>query len=163
MIRNLIVIDNNSRPIVSANFGECHSLGQDDELISGFISAVYSFSKMLAADSLDQIQMRGLTFIIKSRGTLIFALSADDPNRATHEKTLVKIIDLFEDLYDYYSTCVDPDVDTSVFHEFPRFLVDQSILQPNCGKYTDCKDCPNSERDLPLRELTKELDKRLDA
>lgn len=158
MIRNLIIIDENGRAILSANFGECHSLGEDDEMVSGFISAVYSFSKIMEAESLDAIQLGQLSFILMSTGNLVFALSADDNDTTAHKATLSTVIDLFEDLYDYYSMCVESDIDISIFHEFPKFLVDQDILKPNCGKYAECDGCPNSEKTLPLRELTEKFD-----
>ncbi|TFG31701.1 hypothetical protein EU528_05425 [Candidatus Thorarchaeota archaeon] len=158
MIRNLIIIDANGRGLLSANFGECHSFGEDNELVSGFISAVYSFSKMVDAETVDEIQLGNLTFLLISKGNLVFALSADDENSIEHKATLVRIIDLFEDLYDYYTVCVEPDIDIAIFKEFPKFLVDQDILQPNCGNYTECKGCPNSTRSLPVQEMTRQLD-----
>ena len=158
MIRNLIIINENGRALISANFGECHSFGEDDELVSGFISAVHGFSRLLDAESVDEIQLGSLTFILMSKGNLIFALSADDEDLQRHRMTLTRIVDLFEDLYDYYTVCVDPEIDVAIFHEFPKFLVDQDILKPNCGNYTECEECPNSTKSLPLEDMTKQLD-----
>lgn len=157
MIRNLIIIHETRRALLTANYGDCHSLGEDNDMISGFISAVYGFAKVVNSTSVDEIELGNLTFILMSRGNLIFALSIDDGNLAEHRKTLVKIIDLFEDLYDYYSVCVASDIDTSVFAEFPKFLVDQEILQPNCGTYIECAECPNRTKSLPLEDMTKQL------
>ena len=157
MIRNLIIIDENGRALLTANYGECHSLGDDNDMISGFISAVYGFAKVVDSTSVDEIQLGTLTFVLQSKGNLVFALSMDDRNLTEHRKTLSKIIDLFGDLYDYYSVCISSDVDTSVFAEFPRFLVDQEILQPNCGNYTECAECPNRMKSLPLEDMTKQL------
>ncbi|MHA1390322.1 MAG: hypothetical protein ACTSR9_18035 [Candidatus Thorarchaeota archaeon] len=158
MIRNLIIINKEGRALLSTNFGECHSFGEDDVMVSGFISALYGFSKILEATTLDQIELGALTFILKAKGNLVFALSADDENISEHKSTLVQIIELFEDLYDYYTVCVEPDIDIAIFQEFPKFLVDQEILKPNCGKYTECEECPNSEKTLPLQELTEKID-----
>ncbi len=157
MIRNLIIIDENGRALLTANYGECHSLGDSNDLISGFISAVYGFAKVVDSTSVDEIQLGTLTFILKSKGNLVFALSMDDKSVPEHRKTLVKIIDLFEDLYDYYSMCVTSDIDKSIFAEFPRFLVDQGILQPNCGNYTECDSCPNRTKSLPIENMTNQL------
>lgn len=157
MIRNLIIIDETGRALLTANYGECHSLGEDNDMISGFISAVYGFAKIVDSTSVDEIQLGTLTFILMSKGNLVFALSMDDRNLKEHQKTLTKIIDLFEDLYDYYSMCVTTDIDRSVFAEFPKFLVDQGILQPNCGNYTECAECPNRTKSLPLEDMTKQL------
>ena len=158
MIRNLIIIDSTGRALLSANFGECHSFGEDDEMVSGFISALHGFARLLEAKTLDQIQLGRLTFVLMAKGNLVFALSADDENIPDHKITLTKIIELFEDLYDYYTVRVEPDIDVAIFQEFPKFLVDQDILKPNCGNYTECEDCPNSEKSLPLLELKEKLD-----
>jgi hypothetical protein len=61
MIRNLVILDKNGRDLLSSNFGECHSFGDNDDMISGFISAIYTFSKMLSADTVSEIEMTGLT------------------------------------------------------------------------------------------------------
>ncbi|TFG26881.1 hypothetical protein EU527_19205 [Candidatus Thorarchaeota archaeon] len=158
MIRNLIIIDKTNRPLVSANFGECHSFGEDDSMISGFLSALYNLSKMFNAESLDEIQLGGLSFTVMSKGSLVFAISADDTDATTHKTTLTEIIEIFEDLYEFYSTSVEPDVDITPFKEFPKFLVDQNVLKPNCGKYSECSDCPNNVKSLPLQEMTAELE-----
>ena len=158
MIRNLIIIDKDGRAILSANYGDCHSFGDDEDLMSGFISAVYGFSRFLEAKTLDQIRLGTLTFILMSKGNLVFALSADDEDISEHKMTLVKIVDLFEDLYDYYAMCIEPDIDISVFREFPKFLVDKDILARNCGNYTECEKCPNSAKSLPLGDMTKQLE-----
>ena len=160
MIRNLIIIDKDGRAILSANFGECHSFGEEDKMVIGFISAVYSFSKALDAESVDEIQLGTLTFILMTKGNLVFALSADDEDIAGHRMTLNKIVELFEDLYDYYTVCVESDVDVAIFREFPKFLVDQEILKPNCGNYTECEECPNSTKSLPVEDMTRQLDSR---
>jgi len=157
MIRNLIIIDENGRALLTANYGECHSLGEDNDMISGFISAVYGFAKVVDSTSVDEIQLGNLTFILQSKGNLVFALSMDDRNLTEHRKTLAKIIDLFEDLYDYYSLRIESNIDRSIFAEFPRFLVDQEILQPNCGNYTECVECPNRIKSLPLEDMTKQI------
>ena len=158
MIRNLIIIDKNSRPLVSANFGECHSFEEDDGLISGFLSALYNLSKLFKAESLEGIQFGALSFTVMSKGNLVFALSADDDDAAKHKTTLVEIVNLFEELYEFYSMNISSDVDTVVFKEFPKFLVDQDILRPNCGKYSECIDCPNSKKTLPIKELTQRFE-----
>jgi hypothetical protein len=89
---------------------------------------------------------------------LIFSISADDDETEKHRTILNQIIGLFADLYDSFSCGMEDEVDTSVYQEFPKFLVDQGILQLNCGKYTECEGCPNRENSLPLHDMIEELD-----
>jgi len=90
---------------------------------------------------------------------LIFSISADDGDDVEeHRKILTQIIRLFADIYDSFSCGIEDEIDTIVYQEFPKFLVDQGILQLNCGNYVECEGCPNRNNSLPLREMTEELD-----
>jgi hypothetical protein len=163
MIRNLLILDKNNRALLCSNFGECHSLCDNPEEISGFISALSAFGRALSADSLNEISLSGLSFLIMPKEQLIFSISADDDNTEVYRETLIEIIDLFADIYDTFSFGIEDEIDTLVYQEFPKFLVDQGVLKLNCGKYAECKGCPNSEKSLPLREMTKELDSQYES
>lgn len=159
MIRNLLILDKNGRALLCSNFGECHSLCDNTEEISDFITALSSFGRALSADTLNEISLSGLQFLLKTKEDLIFSISADDTDNASHRRVLNEIIGLFADLYDSFSCGIEDEVDISVYQEFPKFLVDQGILQLNCGKYVECEGCPNRDDSLPLREMTRDLDK----
>lgn len=158
MIRNLLILDKNGRALLCSNFGECHSLCDNTEEISGFIIALSSFGGAISADTLDEITLSGLEFILMPKGDLIFSISADDDDVERHRKTLTEIIGLFADLYDSFSCGIEDEIDATVYQEFPKFLVDQGILQLNCGKYVECEGCPNRDKSLPLRKMTRELE-----
>ncbi|MFW9814239.1 MAG: hypothetical protein ACFFF9_17380 [Candidatus Thorarchaeota archaeon] len=157
MIRNLLIIDKNGRALLCSNFGECHSMCENTDEITGFINALARFSKNLSSEMLDEVQLSGLRFVLMSRADLIFALSADDDDTLGQKLVLAKIIDLFADLYDRFSFGIEDEIDTEIYREFPKFLVDQEILQLNCGKFVECGGCPNREKSLPLREMTSNL------
>jgi hypothetical protein len=158
MIRNLLILDKNGRALLCSNFGECHSLCDNTEEITGFISALSTFGQALSADVLNEITLSGLRFMLQPKEDLIFSISADDDDTEAHRRVLFQIIDLFADLYDSFSCGMEDEIDTAVYQEFPKFLVDQGILQLNCGKYTECEGCPNRENSLPLRNMLEELD-----
>jgi hypothetical protein len=130
------------------------------EEISGFINALSNFGRQLSADAINEIQLNNLHFILVSRADLIFAISIDDDKIEEHSDTLNEIIDLFADIYDTFSFGIEDEIDVIVYQEFPKYLVDQEILDLNCGKYVECEGCPNSKKSLPLREMTSELDSR---
>lgn len=157
MIRNLLILDKNGRALLCSNFGECHSLCDNTEEISGFISALSTFGQAISADALNEISLSGLHFMLMPKEDLIFSISADDDTE-THRAILSQIVGLFADLYDSFSCGIEEEIDTSVYQEFPKFLVDQGILQLNCGKYVECNDCPNSKNSLALQKMTEELD-----
>ena len=158
MIRNLLILDKNGRALLCSNFGECHSLCDNTEEITGFIGALSTFGQALSADVLNEITLSGLRFMLMPKEDLIFSVSADDDDTEAHREVLVQIIGLFADLYDSFSCGIEDEIDTTVYQEFPKFLVDQGILQLNCGKYVECEGCPNRDNSLPLREMIEELD-----
>jgi hypothetical protein len=158
MIRNLLILDKNGRALLCSNFGECHSLCDNTEEISSFINALSTFGQALSADVLNEITLSGLRFMLMPKEDLLFSISADDDDTDAQRDVLVQIIGFFADLYDSFSCGIEDEIDTAVYQEFPKFLVDQGILQLNCGKYVECEDCPNKENSLPLQKMTEELE-----
>ena len=159
MIRNLVILDKNGRSLLSANFGECHSYGDNDALISGFISAIYMFSKTLHADAVNDVELGPISFMLVSQGDLIFALSADDKDEPTNRATLRQIVNLFISRYGSVLPDREEELDIMAFYTFPQYLVKQGILKPNCGKYDECVDCENSKKSLPLEEITRQIER----
>ena len=60
MIRNIFIIKDGI-PLVIVNFGACHSLGEDDDLISGFIYVFGTFSRELTGDLIKTIDFENYT------------------------------------------------------------------------------------------------------
>lgn len=159
MIRNLVILDKNGHSLLSANFGDCHSLGDDDVMISGFVGAIFTFSKMLSPDSVNEIGLGALSFMLLSQGDLIFALSSDDKTDQTNRTTLRQIADLFVDRYGSVVPDRNEEINPMAFRSFPQYLVKMGVLKPNCGKYDECVNCENRRKSLPLEELTKQIEK----
>lgn len=124
MIRNLLILDKNGRALLCSNFGECHSMCENTQEISGFINALSSFGSYLSTETLNEIELSGLRFLLVSRADLIFALSADDDDSDEHRAVLSKIVDLFADIYDTFSFGIEDEIDPHVYADFPKFLVD---------------------------------------
>lgn len=160
MIRNLLILDKNGRALLCSNFGECHSMCDNTEELSNFVQALSDFGNEISAERLNEIRLSGLRFLLMPKEDLIFSISADDQDATEkHRKVLNEIIGLFADLYDTYSCGIEDEIETDVYKEFPKFLVDQGILDLNCGKFVECEGCPNRDKSLPLREMTEQLHK----
>ena len=157
MIRNLIVLEKNGQALLSSNFGECHSFGDSSKMVSGFISAVHSFAQMLSADFVDEIQLGGLYFMLMFRGDLIFAISADDEDTEGHRDVLNQIVDLFAGRYGSVLPDSEEPIDVAPFEKFPQFLIDNGVVENNCGKHENCTDCENHEKSLPLVDMKEQL------
>jgi hypothetical protein len=159
MIRNLVILDKNGHSLLSANFGECHSFGDNDALVSGFISAIYLFSRTFNSGTVNDIELGSLSFMLVSEGDLIFALSSDDRNASANKAALHRIVNLFISRYGSVLPESNEELDTIAFHVFPQYLVKQGILKPNCGKYDECVGCENSQKSLPLEEIMTQIER----
>ncbi|MFW9921233.1 MAG: hypothetical protein ACFFED_16640 [Candidatus Thorarchaeota archaeon] len=158
MIRNLIILDHAGNNLLSANFGECHSLGTSSEHIGGFVSAIYSFSQTIIGQEIRNIRFAHLDFLILSKSDIIFMISADDGGSHDNRRKLERISSLFIERYKDEVSQLKNTTNSPDFREFIDYLHELDITQQNCGNRPACQDCPD-HRVLPLDEISKTLQK----
>jgi hypothetical protein len=130
MIRNLLILDRNGKTVHCSSFGDCYSACDNSEELSDFVNALTGYGKILSDDMLNEIQTADLRFLIRTQANLIFTISTDDANIQEHDATLTKMIDLFTH---FYATLqILSKSDTTAFQDFPKYLLDQEIMQLNC-------------------------------
>jgi hypothetical protein len=132
-------------------------MDNEEQTVSGFVSALHSFSKMLAAGDLSEIQLGSLSFLLMTRRDYLFAISADDNNTDVNRTKLNKIAQLFVE------RCLkDRDSGGGIRDacSFTEQLLDEQILQRNCGEHHDCADCENRHKSLPLSDMRSEIESR---
>ena len=157
MIRNIFVIDSTTgNSLVTANFGECHSLGNDSGMVSGFISALYSFSKSLNGETINEVRLGELHFLIQNHRDLLFVIASDNDNIEENRLKLDKIARIFYELYGTQPRVLS-DHGMIPLSDFGTYLVDNGITEHNCGNNPLCDDCENREKMLPLKEMTKQI------
>ncbi|WXG46843.1 MAG: hypothetical protein WED05_09330 [Candidatus Atabeyarchaeum deiterrae] len=74
MIHNLYVFDENGLPLLTIKLG---SIEADGALLTGFLSAMQSFSKKISQGDVEEINFKDFNFHIRSLGSLYVALVAD--------------------------------------------------------------------------------------
>lgn len=155
MIRNLVILDSEGNDLVNANFGECHSLGTDSELIGSFVSAVYSFSQSIIGQTIKSIKFANLNFMILSRDNVVYMISVDDSEVTANRNKLERISELFAESYDHEFV----HRKSHLAHDFDGFidmLHDLDITQKNCGGRPSCDGCPDHSV-LPLDRIAETL------
>lgn len=80
VIHNVYVFDQNGLPVISVKLG---SIETDSTLLTGFLSAMESFSRKIAQGDVEEINIRDYRFHIRACGTLYVALAADKDDKDT--------------------------------------------------------------------------------
>ncbi|MHA1771279.1 MAG: hypothetical protein ACTSYL_06615 [Candidatus Thorarchaeota archaeon] len=145
---------------ISHNFGACNSLGGDPNVVSGFLSAVYGFGMMLSGNDVSEILLGERCFYLTTN-KLILVLVSDGHNDAENRKTLETINQLFMDQYASKIDAYLLDLDSSHFASLPQQLIDLGILQANCGGMSDCSDCKDNSKSLPVESMGHMLREKL--
>ena len=145
MIRNIFIIKDGI-PLMKLNFGECHSLQVEDDLLTGFISGLVSFSREATGSSIKKMTFDDYVFhFLKqiSGSHLLYVLVSEEGDEMEEiEFKMNKIADLFHERYS--SVMEDFCGEVSRFEEFKQLLLDMNLAQKNCGGRPECDGCPNS-------------------
>jgi predicted regulator of Ras-like GTPase activity (Roadblock/LC7/MglB family) len=78
VIHNIYVFDENGLPVISVKLG---SIEADSALLTGFLSAMESFSRKIAQGDVEEINIKDYKFHIKACGSLYIALAADKTDK----------------------------------------------------------------------------------
>jgi len=157
MIRNIFII-NNGIALVKLNFGDCHSLGANQDLIAGFISGLEAITKEITrGSSIQSLNVEDYIFYFfkDNAVNLLYVFIAepgDDPEEMNFK--LRKIASLFvenyKDILDRFTGEITP------FNNFGELLIKMNLTQKNCGGRPECEGCPNSIKSLNLLDVFKE-------
>ncbi len=147
----------------SQNFGECHSLGSNHDLISGFLSAIQIFAKEITGEYIEIIIFDNLNIYFHKdlRDPTILYVIVVDLNEDSDEmrRKILKISNLFYSLYSdnlsKFKGIITP------FYVFGDFLEKINLIEKNCGNYLKCTKCPESKKHSKLIEyINKQKNKR---
>ncbi len=155
MIQNLIIIKDGST-LLSENFGSCHSLHGNPILLSGFFEALISFSEEFEQGSLDQLKFKNTNMnFLKSDGLLYIIVSDLEDSFTTISTKLKKIARLFFGEYGTFLTDFSGEITS--FDNFKKTLLNLGIAQKNCGKHSECSECPDSNNPNPILDEIMKL------
>jgi len=155
MIQNLIIIKDGST-LLSENFGNCYSLHGNPILLSGFFDALISFSEEFEQGSLDQLKFKNSNVnFLKSDGLLYIIVSDLDDSLASIRTKLRRIARLF--FGEYGKFLINFNGEITSFEKFKKTLLELGIAQKNCGKHSECSECPDSNNPNPILDEIMKL------
>jgi hypothetical protein len=139
-----LYITKNGLLLVNQHFGNCFSLGSDQDLVSGFFWALEHMSVEIAGSSLRAINFDNVSFHfhhdleeLSIKYILITDLS-DDPNEI--KEKIIQIAYLFNELH--AEDIKNFKGDTTPFQKFGNALLRKKVVDKICGNFLDCKECP---------------------
>ncbi|MFX1256889.1 MAG: hypothetical protein ACFFAN_03440 [Promethearchaeota archaeon] len=144
--------------MISQNFGKCFAFKIDDILISGFLTALQSFSKKIAESTIKSINFENFTLhfyndLNDSSVLYVIVTNIDfDPKEINFK--MHKISKLFYEKYSNYLKNFNGDI--TPFSKFIEILIQMKIVQKNCGRYSDCNECSyNGKTNYKFETLKK--------
>lgn len=148
MIQNLFVIKD-SIPIITHNYGDCHTLGTDGDLISSFLTAIQSFSTELTGNTIDQISLEKVRLYFQKSermGQILFIIISDIKD---NPKLIINKINRITEFF--FKNCKQElqafKGNTKMFSDFGNLLVEEHIVDGMCLKYENCAECPKRLED----------------
>lgn len=162
MIRNIFIIQEGI-PLVKFNFGECHSLSADGNLIAGFMSGLQTFTREITGSSIHTIDMGDYKFHFfkdNDRFNLLYIfLCENDGHDAEIDFKMKRTADLFITRYEKELKTFYGEI--SRFENFKNVLLEMKIAKKNCGGRPECEGCPNSSKNLKFLDSFRRKDQGL--
>jgi hypothetical protein len=154
LIRNIFIIKDGVA-LVKLNFGKCHSIQENQNLVTGFISGLVSFSKEAIGSSIKTMTVDKYIFYFLKKeqqsGLLYVIVSEEDDEPEKIQFKMKKIADLFFERYG--SKIENFDGEISRFNEFKELLIEMNLAKKNCGGRPECEGCPNSSKSAHFLEV----------
>lgn len=145
-------------PLLALNFGECSSLDEDASLISGYISALQSFSEEFTQSSMKSINFEDFKFHFlkeENGSNLLLVLVTDLEDDSNNANVKIKqVATLFKKRFQ--KELNEFKGYTSQFRKFKDLLIEMNIAQENCGGRPECSECPNHEKTSQALNAFKE-------
>lgn len=156
MIRNIFIVQNGI-PLVKLNFGDCHSLGENQELIIGFMAAFEIFAKTVVQSKMESIKMEDYIiryFKDQSELNLLYVFIIENEKKSDEiNLKMQRISSLFSERYG--DVVLNFDGNVSRFYNFRNDLINMNLAQKNCGGRPECEGCPNSKKSLKFLKMFK--------
>ncbi len=163
MIQN-IFISKNGILLTSQNFGNCHSINLNKDLISSFFTAIQKFSLVITGTSINFIDFEKLLVYFyedPNDENLLYILITDfNDNPIEINFKMQKIATLFFNNYRQYIKNFKGYV--SPFQTFGNTLIKMKLALKNCGGHPTCNNCSKNMNQNNLLSIIQKKDIKID-
>jgi hypothetical protein len=140
--------------LVNQNFGQCHALGNDINLISSYLYALQQISLEITGTSIKSLNFEKISFHFYKDPydpNIFYVVVTDvDDNLEEINFKIHRIAEIFDKTYKNYLQEFHGNI--VPFRTFGDILIDMNITQRNCGGGSECEGCANKDQ---ISEISK--------
>lgn len=146
MIQNIFIFKAGIA-LVDQNFGQCHALGNDINLISSYLYAIQQLSLEITGTSIKSLNFEKIAFHFyrdpyDSNMFYVVVTDVDDDLEEINFK-IHRIAEIFEEKYKKYLQQFHGNI--AVFRNFGDILVSMNIAERSCGGGSECEGCEHKD------------------
>ena len=132
--------------LVNQNFGQCHSLSRDINLVSSYLYALQQLSVEITGTPIKSLNFEeiALHFYKDPNDPNIFyvIVSDADDNRDEINFKIHRIAEIFDQNYKEYLQEFNGNI--VPFRNFGEILINMNLAEKNCGGGSECEDCSHN-------------------
>ncbi len=143
--------------LVNQNFGQCHALGNDINLISSYLYAIQQLSVEITGTSIKSLNFEKIAFHFyrdqyDSNIFYVVVTDVDDDPEEINFK-IHKISEIFDKNYKDYLQEFHGNI--VPFRNFGDILISMNIAERNCGGGSECEGCANKDQFSEIGKILK--------
>jgi hypothetical protein len=141
--------------LVNQNFGQCHALGNDINLVSSYLYAIQQLSLEITGTSIKSLNFEKIAFHFyrdPNDSNIFYVVVSDvDDNLEDINFKIHKISEIFNKTYNNYLQEFHGNI--VPFRNFGDILIEMNIAQRNCGGGSECKGCARNDEFSEIRDI----------
>lgn len=147
MIQNIFIFKAGIA-LVDQNFGQCHALGSDINLVSSYLYAIQQLSLEITGTSIKSLNFEKIVFHFyrdpfDSNMFYVVVTDVDDDLEEINFK-IHRIAEIFDKNYKDYLQEFHGNI--VPFRNFGDILVSMNLAERNCGGGSECEECANNNQ-----------------
>jgi hypothetical protein len=143
--------------LVDQNFGQCHSLGSDINLVSSYLYALQQISLEITGTPIKSLNFEEIALHFykdPSDPSIYYVIVTDvDDNIDEINFKIHRIAEIFEQ--NYKDHLKDFFGNIAPFRNFGEILINMNLAEKNCGGGSECEGCSHNDE---FSELGKVFD-----
>jgi len=133
--------------LVNHNFGQCHTLGRDINLVSSYLYALQQISVEITGTSIKSLNFEKIAFHFykdpyDSNVFYVIVTDVDDDLEEINFK-IHRIAEIFDQ--NYKENLQEFHGNVGTFRDFGDILLSMNLAEKNCGGGSECEGCAHNE------------------